>query len=418
MDKSKPCKPGKERNANGRCVKIKSIVDSVKSNSSKTIKSKPCKPGKERNANGRCVKIKSIVDSVKSNSSKTIKLKPCKPGKERNANGRCVKIKTTASKKTNKNKNKTKKKKIKLVVVTKNTPSPMSSPSKSELSIKINSPSSRKDLREKSKTKSPSPKRDFIISPQIINNEQPCVSNIPCDLQTTSPDKQTSHSKYDSPSPSLNDESREIFIGHGKVDFFFRNVPTAIRNKIKLDQEALYSVTDSETADKMTSIISRLPGVSRSSTITDLTACVGGNVVSFARVFRNVNAVEIDPVRFKLLKYNVSEILGDENNVVFRQGDAIEEAVLLRQDVIFIDPPWGGTDYMKCCDPLNLYLSGRNIGELCENVFGKHARHVAIKVPVNFDVNHFKKQISVPVQVRRDFRKMILLLIDYGENRR
>jgi tRNA/tmRNA/rRNA uracil-C5-methylase (TrmA/RlmC/RlmD family) len=384
-------------------------------------KSKPCKPGKERNANGRCVKIKSIVDSVKSNSSKTIKLKPCKPGKERNANGRCVKIKTTASKKTNKNKNKTKKKKIKLVVVTKNTPSPMSSPSKSELSelsIKNNSPSSRKDLREKSKTKSPSPKRDFIISPQIINNEQPCVSNIPCDLQTTSPDKQTSHSKYDSPSPSLNDESREIFIGHGKVDFFFRNVPTAIRNKIKLDQEALYSVTDSETADKMTSIISRLPGVSRSSTITDLTACVGGNVVSFARVFRNVNAVEIDPVRFKLLKYNVSEILGDENNVVFRQGDAIEEAALLRQDVIFIDPPWGGTDYMKCCDPLNLYLSGRNIGELCENVFGKNARHVAIKVPVNFDVNHFKKQISVPVQVRRDFRKMILLLIDYGENRR
>ena len=72
-------------------------------------KSKPCKPGKERNSNGRCVKIKSIVDSVKSNSSKTIKLKPCKPGKERNANGRCVKIKTTASKKTNKNKNKTKK---------------------------------------------------------------------------------------------------------------------------------------------------------------------------------------------------------------------------------------------------------------------------------------------------------------------
>jgi 16S rRNA G966 N2-methylase RsmD len=244
------------------------------------------------------------------------------------------------------------------------------------------------------------------------------VSNIPCDLQTTSSDKPTSHSKYDSPSSSLNDESREIFIGHGKVDFFFRNVPTAIRNKIKLDQEALYSVTDSETADKMTSIISRLPGVSRSSTITDLTACVGGNVVSFARVFRNVNAVEIDPVRFKLLKYNVSEILGHENNVVFRQGDAIEEAALIRQDVIFIDPPWGGTDYMKCCDPLNLYLSGRNIGELCENVFGKNARHVAIKVPVNFDVNHFKKQISVPVQVRRDFRKMILLLIDYGENRR
>jgi hypothetical protein len=35
-----PCKPGKEKNANGRCVKIRTCED----------------PNKEKNANGRCVK--------------------------------------------------------------------------------------------------------------------------------------------------------------------------------------------------------------------------------------------------------------------------------------------------------------------------------------------------------------------------
>ena len=208
--------------------------------------------------------------------------------------------------------------------------------------------------------------------------------------------------------------SSQIFVGHGKVDFFFRNVPPAVRGKIKFDQEALYSVTDSSSADSMTSIISRLPGVSPSSTITDLTACVGGNVISFARVFRAVNAVEIDAVRFDLLRHNVHEILGEGRNIVFRHGDAIEQVALLRQDIIFMDPPWGGTDYMKCSGSLKMYLSGRNIGELCENLFRNHARYIAVKVPVNFDVEDFRRLVSAPVEVRRDFRKMMLLLIDYG----
>lgn len=115
-----PCKPGKERNSNGRCVKIKTLkqmpmpvefVELALSPDSnpieissfpipvidfkKTIKRKKhCKPGKERNSNGRCVKIKTSNKSkTRKNSNKIIKLPPCKPGKLRNYRGRCVKIK-------------------------------------------------------------------------------------------------------------------------------------------------------------------------------------------------------------------------------------------------------------------------------------------------------------------------------------
>ena len=208
----------------------------------------------------------------------------------------------------------------------------------------------------------------------------------------------------------------EVFTGHSKVGFFFQNIPQEQRAKIKLDQEALYSVTDSISADKMTLIIGQLPGITRSSIITDLTSCVGGNVISFARYFKKVRAIELDPLRFKLLQHNVNAILGPKAPVEFINGDAIIEATKHKQDILYMDPPWGGSDYMTQVvgNTLPLYLSGHDIGELCESTFKNHARHVVIKAPVNFDINKFRNSVSVPVKVLHDFRKMILILLDYG----
>jgi 16S rRNA G966 N2-methylase RsmD len=84
--------------------------------------------------------------------------------------------------------------------------------------------------------------------------------------------------------------------------------------------------------------------------VTDMTACVGGNVISFARRFRAVNAIEIDATRHAMLKHNVA-VVAEHANVTFVQGDAVSlllnpTASPLVQDVLFMDPPWGGPDYM------------------------------------------------------------------------
>lgn len=51
----------------------------------------PCKPGKEKNANGRCVKIKTICKAGKEKNKKTGRcVKICKPTQHRNAEGKCV----------------------------------------------------------------------------------------------------------------------------------------------------------------------------------------------------------------------------------------------------------------------------------------------------------------------------------------
>jgi len=84
--------------------------------------------------------------------------------------------------------------------------------------------------------------------------------------------------------------------------------------------------------------------------VTDMTACVGGNVISFARRFRAVNAIEIDATRHAMLKHNVA-VVAEHANVTFVQGDAVSlllnpTASPLVQDVLFMDPPWCGPDYM------------------------------------------------------------------------
>ncbi len=59
------------------------------------------------------------------------------------------------------------------------------------------------------------------------------------------------------------------------------------------------------------------------------------------------------------------------------------------QDVVFLDPPWGGPDYKECpLDSLHLFLSGQTMAEVCSSLTGA-ARFVCLKVPFNFAFSDF-----------------------------
>ena len=97
--------------------------------------------------------------------------------------------------------------------------------------------------------------------------------------------------------------------------------------------------------------------------ITDATACVGGNTVSFAKHFKTVQAIELDESRYHQLKHNLDLIttayggnyfLGE---VRLYHGDCLSLCSQLKQDVVFVDPPWGGSAYKEQCGT-ELYLSG------------------------------------------------------------
>lgn len=204
-----------------------------------------------------------------------------------------------------------------------------------------------------------------------------------------------------------------------KSDFFFKNMSYKQRRKLRFDEEALYSVSDCISSDKITNILLKLDGITTNSSIIDMTACIGGNVISFAKQFQHVIAIELNKNRYDMLKYNVDKVM-QLKNVFCVCGDSLDVIQDMKfntiQDILFIDPPWGGVNYKKNI-AIHLQLNDMDIGEIVCKLFMSDSpiiKYIAIKIPVNFALNHFKKNIEHIAQVilfDKTLRKMSLIVV-------
>ena len=195
-----------------------------------------------------------------------------------------------------------------------------------------------------------------------------------------------------------------------KRDFLFPQTSKQIRKQIQLDDVALYSVTDMRTADEISDYISQLDGLNRPNLIiTDATACAGGNTSSFSRKFNRVHAIEINEIRYKMLVNNLK--LLECNNVDCYHDNYLNLLSKLSQDAVFIDPPWGGPSY-KDQDQVELFLGEIPLDQICESL-KQRTKYVVIKAPPNLNYDKFKANISGNLQVLHQFRKMLLIVIDY-----
>jgi 16S rRNA G966 N2-methylase RsmD len=196
-----------------------------------------------------------------------------------------------------------------------------------------------------------------------------------------------------------------------KRDFLFKFLPKSIRVQLKLDSEALYSVTDQLTADKITQELSRF--VPANAIITDATACIGGNTFSLSRAFKHINAVELDGTRFQYLKHNM-KLLGVDN-ILFYHADILSLVSQLEQDLLFIDAPWGGPEY-KIKEKIDLALSDVPLSEVCRK-FCSTARFIALKTPTNFNISGFLEKTADYMQLihtNTKLRKLHLYLFETG----
>jgi hypothetical protein len=164
-------------------------------------------------------------------------------------------------------------------------------------------------------------------------------------------------------------------------------------------------VTDEHTADETTTLAIRLPGLNASSVVVDGTACIGGNVLSFAKQFQHVVAIELDPGRCTMLKHNVDVMqrhYAEQSNhggggaggarIDVKQGDCLAVVKALRQvpaACIFLDPPWGGVAY-KDQATVPLALGKNSLAEVCRQLLVMpHLQtsllYILLKVPFNYD---------------------------------
>lgn len=209
-------------------------------------------------------------------------------------------------------------------------------------------------------------------------------------------------------------------------------------SKIKIDDDSFCYITIREIADTITKIIcyhllehNLNP---QKCIISDYTAGVGGNVLSFAKFFKYVYAIEIDELRAEYLDNNI-DIYGFKNIEIINEC-AIEfnnnKLIETNPNIIFIDPPWGGSGY-KNNDNLILSIGKINLEELVINIVSQFSNHynqiinsnpkekynnynnkfIILKLPKNYDVEYFYNY----VKTRNNFKNYNICMYLYILNK-
>jgi hypothetical protein len=177
-----------------------------------------------------------------------------------------------------------------------------------------------------------------------------------------------------------------------KYNFLFPRQQDVDRNQLHIFNTSSYSMTLPTEADNISITIKKIlniPNSSRDLIITDGSAHVGGNTLSFSKHFYKVNAIEIDKEMYDALVHNIKEVY-KRWNVTYYLGDCIKIIHEIKHDVVFLDPPWGGPSY-KDFTNLHLFLGSEDIFDLVLDWYNKKlAKLFCIKCPFNFDFGSFK----------------------------
>lgn len=204
---------------------------------------------------------------------------------------------------------------------------------------------------------------------------------------------------------------------HGKKIYLERLFPQVFEknllHKLKIDPESVMYITIPEDAEKITDII--IQHLTKNgidvvhATITDSTAGVGGDTISFSSKFRYVNSIEMDKDRYNYLSNNVNAY--KLKNVVLYCDDMIKIIPQIEHhDVIFIDPPWGGRNY-KRNDNLRLCINDVSIEDCCllfsnKKIDGRNTqkdnnlvvksvpKFIVLKLPSNYDIEFLKTELD------------------------
>ena len=206
---------------------------------------------------------------------------------------------------------------------------------------------------------------------------------------------------------------------------YLKNIDKA--SKLLIDDESIHYISIREYAEKISDIIKlhlEMIGISKElAVITDSTAGVGGDSISFAKNFKHVNSIEIDKLRSQYLKNNVG--IYDCNNVDVINDDCRNIINKIdNHNIIFIDPPWepGNIGSYKQYENLKLPFGDEPIESFCNklmdsNYMKKVPELIVLKLPKNYDIVHFYKNISNRQIYYYNLNKMIILVIAVEHNK-
>ncbi|GAB1605317.1 trimethylguanosine synthase-like isoform X2 [Argonauta hians] len=119
----------------------------------------------------------------------------------------------------------------------------------------------------------------------------------------------------------------------------------------------------------------------RCDVIVDGFCGVGGNCIQFAFTCQHVIAIDLDPVKVDYARHN-ARLYGVSDRIEFIVGDFLKVAPHLNcVDVVYLDPPWGGPNYLDCdvFDVETMVPSGTDIFTAARKV----TKNLAFSAPRN-----------------------------------
>ena len=186
-------------------------------------------------------------------------------------------------------------------------------------------------------------------------------------------------------------------------DYFPPDTSSETLSKLRLVDTSLFSTTPYNESriieDKIREILEASGLDPQNLTATDATANVGGDTMGLWRMgFKKVTSYEIDPLICQVLKDNL-DVLGIPSQFVMCKDFTTSS---IYQDVLFVDPPWGGPDYWKVPD-LEIYLGDKILSELIDTVLKQQqVKLLILKLPLNY---HYRAEIPGYTYQRIDIER-------------
>jgi len=216
----------------------------------------------------------------------------------------------------------------------------------------------------------------------------------------------------DEETKETNEYPKEIIVGSDisieKICEIFPK-PNDPPERIRVTDIGLYSITKKNEAYFISNLITKYFGENKI-TITDSTACCGGNTISFLLhpQIQKVNSIEIDDLHFSILQNNVN-LYKSANKVNLIKSNYLNVAKTLEQEVIFYDLPWGGKKYMEKEEiTLGLYTNDNNFVTFSTiiNQMKDKAKLQVLKIPLNFAITSFLKEIEyTKIKIHKIYNK-------------
>jgi trimethylguanosine synthase len=157
---------------------------------------------------------------------------------------------------------------------------------------------------------------------------------------------------------------------------------------VQTDAVGLFSATPEKIANEIAQTL-------KFRTVVDAFCGIGATAIAFAKVCDKVYAVDNNRERLEMAKAN-ARIYKVENKIEFVDSDIFLALPRFKAEAVFLDPPWGGTSYLKLND-FKLKDFNPDGKLLLEAAFQNYPK-VILRVPRQFniwDLKQFRHEFKV-----------------------